>query len=74
MRALGADWLKGGRAQDPLDRPARSLAQAFARATGHKVEIGYSLTGPILVAINGISQRARRAGPMRFLRIAAGVA
>jgi molybdate transport system substrate-binding protein len=33
--------------QDPLDR----LAQAFSRATGHKVDIGYSLTGPILADI-----------------------
>jgi molybdate transport system substrate-binding protein len=33
--------------QDPLDR----FAQAFARATGHKVDIGYSLTGPILADI-----------------------
>jgi molybdate transport system substrate-binding protein len=33
--------------QDPLDR----LAQAFARATGHTVTIGYSLTGPILADI-----------------------
>ena len=30
--------------QDPLDR----LAQAFTRSTGHQVNIGYSLTGPIL--------------------------
>src|SRR5882672_5121270 len=30
--------------QDPLDR----LAAAFTQATGHKVEIGYGLTGPIL--------------------------
>src|SRR5260221_12826421 len=30
--------------QDPLDR----FAQAFTRLTGHKVNIGYSLTGPIL--------------------------
>src|SRR5690348_15951642 len=33
--------------QDPLDR----LAQAFTRATGHKVNIDYSLTGPILADI-----------------------
>lgn len=33
--------------QDPLDR----FAQAFTRATGHKVTIGYSLTGPILADI-----------------------
>ena len=33
--------------QDPLDR----FAQAFTRATGHKVDIGYSLTGPILADI-----------------------
>src|SRR5262249_17923117 len=33
--------------QDPLNR----LAQAFTRATGHKVDIGYSLTGPILADI-----------------------
>jgi molybdate transport system substrate-binding protein len=33
--------------QDPLDR----IAQAFTRATGHKVNIGYSLTGPILADI-----------------------
>jgi len=33
--------------QDPLDR----FAQAFTRATGHKVNIGYSLTGPILAEI-----------------------
>src|ERR1044071_9293735 len=33
--------------QDPLDR----FAQAFTRATGHKVNIGYSLTGPILAHI-----------------------
>ena len=33
--------------QDPLDR----LAQAFSRATGHKVTIGYGLTGPILADI-----------------------
>src|SRR3954463_1482383 len=33
--------------QDPLDR----FAQAFTRATGHKVNIGYSLTGPILADI-----------------------
>src|SRR5258708_38209645 len=30
--------------QDPLDR----FAQAFTRSTGHNVNIGYSLTGPIL--------------------------
>ena len=33
--------------QDPLDR----FAQAFTRTTGHKVDIGYSLTGPILADI-----------------------
>src|SRR5213075_2156210 len=33
--------------QDPLDR----LAQAFTRLTGHKVDIVYSLTGPILADI-----------------------
>src|ERR1700709_159737 len=33
--------------QDPLDR----FAQAFTRATGHKVNIGYSLTGPIVADI-----------------------
>jgi molybdate transport system substrate-binding protein len=33
--------------QDPLDR----LAVAFTQATGHKVEIGYGLTGPILADI-----------------------
>ena len=33
--------------QDPLDR----IAQAFTRATGHKVNIVYSLTGPILADI-----------------------
>jgi molybdate transport system substrate-binding protein len=33
--------------QDPLDR----LAEAFTRATGHKVNIGYSLTAPILADI-----------------------
>ncbi len=33
--------------KDPLDR----FAQAFTRATGHKVDIGYSLTGPILAEI-----------------------
>jgi molybdate transport system substrate-binding protein len=33
--------------QGPLDR----FAQAFTRATGHKVNIGYSLTGPILADI-----------------------
>src|SRR4051812_8331214 len=33
--------------QDPLDR----FAQAFTRATGHKVTVGYSLTGPILADI-----------------------
>jgi Bacterial extracellular solute-binding protein len=33
--------------QDPLDR----LAAAFTQATGHKVEIGYGLTGPILADI-----------------------
>ena len=33
--------------QDPLDR----FAQAFTRATGHKVNVGYSLTGPILADI-----------------------
>jgi molybdate transport system substrate-binding protein len=33
--------------QDPLDR----FAQAFTRLTGHKVDIGYSLTGPILADI-----------------------
>jgi molybdate transport system substrate-binding protein len=33
--------------KDPLDR----FAQAFTRATGHKVDIGYSLTGPILADI-----------------------
>jgi molybdate transport system substrate-binding protein len=33
--------------KDPLDR----FAQAFIRATGHKVDIGYSLTGPILADI-----------------------
>ncbi len=33
--------------KDPLDR----FAEAFTRATGHKVDIGYSLTGPILADI-----------------------
>jgi molybdate transport system substrate-binding protein len=33
--------------QDPLDR----LAAAFTAATGHKVDIGYALTGPILADI-----------------------
>jgi molybdate transport system substrate-binding protein len=33
--------------QDPLDR----FAQAFTRATGHTVNISYSLTGPILADI-----------------------
>src|SRR5262245_60560754 len=33
--------------QDPLDR----IAQAFNRATGHKVDVGYSLTGPIIADI-----------------------
>jgi molybdate transport system substrate-binding protein len=33
--------------QDPLDR----LAAAFTKATGHKVDIGYGLTGPILADI-----------------------
>jgi molybdate transport system substrate-binding protein len=33
--------------QDPLDR----FAQAFTRATGHKVNVGYSLTGPIVTDI-----------------------
>src|ERR1051326_4661347 len=33
--------------RDPLDR----FAQAFTRATGHKVTVGYSLTGPILADI-----------------------
>src|ERR1041385_7258308 len=33
--------------RDPLDR----FAQAFSRATGHKVTVGYSLTGPILADI-----------------------
>src|SRR3954468_15846991 len=33
--------------KDPLDR----FAEAFTRATGHKVEIGYSLTAPILADI-----------------------
>ena len=33
--------------KDPLDR----FAQAFTRATGHKVNVGYSLTGPILADI-----------------------
>ncbi len=33
--------------KDPLDR----FAQAFTRTTGHKVDIGYSLTGPILADI-----------------------
>ena len=33
--------------KDPLDR----FAQAFTRATGHKVNIGYSLTGPIVADI-----------------------
>jgi molybdate transport system substrate-binding protein len=33
--------------QDPLER----LATAFAQATGHKVDIGYGLTGPILADI-----------------------
>ena len=33
--------------QDPLDR----FAQAFTRATGHKIDIGYSLTGPIVADI-----------------------
>src|SRR5258708_192130 len=33
--------------QDPLDR----LAAAFTQATGHKIDIGYGLTGPILADI-----------------------
>ena len=33
--------------QDPLDR----FARAFTRVTGHKVNIGYSLTGPIVTDI-----------------------
>src|SRR3954466_11015445 len=39
--------LAGAAVKDPLDR----FAQAFTRATGHKVNIGYSLTGPILADI-----------------------
>src|SRR5882724_1056390 len=42
IRVLAAVAVK-----DPLDR----FAQAFTRATGHKVDIGYSLTGPILADI-----------------------
>src|SRR5690242_566118 len=33
--------------QDPLDR----FAQAFTRTTGHKIDIAYSLTGPIVADI-----------------------
>jgi molybdate transport system substrate-binding protein len=33
--------------KEPLDR----FAEAFARATGHKVHVGYSLTGPIIADI-----------------------
>lgn len=33
--------------QDPLDR----LVASFTKATGHKVDVTYSLTGPILAAI-----------------------
>jgi molybdate transport system substrate-binding protein len=42
IRVLAAVAVK-----DPLDR----FARAFTRATGHKVDIGYSLTGPILADI-----------------------
>src|SRR4051812_11376271 len=42
IRVLAAVAVK-----DPLDR----FAQAFTRATGHKVDIGYSLTGPMLADI-----------------------
>jgi molybdate transport system substrate-binding protein len=42
IRVLAAVAVK-----NPLDR----FAQAFTRATGHKVNIGYSLTGPILADI-----------------------
>lgn len=42
IRVLAAVAVK-----DPLDR----FAQAFTRATGHKVDIRYSLTGPILADI-----------------------
>ena len=42
IRVLAAVAVK-----DPLDR----FAEAFTRATGHKVDIGYSLTGPILADI-----------------------
>jgi molybdate transport system substrate-binding protein len=42
IRVLAAVAVK-----DPLDR----FAQAFTRATGHKVDIGYSLTAPILADI-----------------------
>ena len=41
--------------QDPLDR----FAQAFTRATGHKVNVGYSLTGPILADIKAASRPMR---------------
>src|SRR5262245_14597425 len=39
IRVLAAIAMQG-----PLDR----FAQAFTRATGHKVNIGYGLTGPIV--------------------------
>jgi molybdate transport system substrate-binding protein len=42
IRVLAAVAVK-----DPLDR----FAQAFTRATGHQVSVGYSLTGPILADI-----------------------
>jgi molybdate transport system substrate-binding protein len=42
IRVLAAVAVK-----DPLDR----FAQIFTRATGHKVTVGYSLTGPILADI-----------------------
>lgn len=55
LLALGIDVARAGEirvlaavaVKDPLDR----FAQAFARATGHQVNIGYSLTGPILADI-----------------------
>jgi molybdate transport system substrate-binding protein len=55
LLALGIDIAPAGEirvlaavaVKDPLDR----FAQAFARATGHQVNIGYSLTGPILADI-----------------------
>jgi molybdate transport system substrate-binding protein len=47
VRAGEIRVLAANAVQDPLDR----IAQAFTRATGHKVDIDYGLTAPILADI-----------------------